>query len=112
MLKTATLTFDRWQVSPVELETVLRQHPDVSDVAVVGVHIDDGLTEAPRAFVVRKAGSATQEELYQYSRERLASFKALSGGVVFVDQIPRTVTGKIQRYRLKSETLSQGTRCP
>lgn len=58
----------------------------------------------PRAFVVRakipQAQELTAEEVYNFSRSRLASYKALDGGVIFVEEIPRTASGKIQRFKL------------
>ncbi|PWY67174.1 acetyl-CoA synthetase-like protein [Aspergillus heteromorphus CBS 117.55] len=93
-----------WQVAPAELEGVLLKHPEIDDAAVIGVTSQDGSTELPRAFVVRAkrgAGSrVTAEEVYQFSRRQLASYKALDGGVVFVEEIPRTASGKIQRFKL------------
>jgi len=94
----------RWQVAPAEIEAVLLQHPGIEDVAVIGVTLDDGVTEAPRAFVKRKMGLAGSRlianEVYMFARKRLASYKALDGGVIFVEDIPRTASGKIQRYKL------------
>ena len=97
-----------WQVSPSEVETVLKQHDQIADVAVAGVLRADGITEVPRAYVVRKIGADAQaltaEAVYHFSRTRLASYKALDGGVVFVGHIPRTASGKVQRFKLKSLT--------
>ena len=97
-----------WQVAPAELEAVLRKHPAVADVAVVGVLRDDGVSEVPRAYIVRDSEvvargptGVTAEEVYSFARERLASYKALDGGIVFVDSIPRTASGKIQKFKLK-----------
>lgn len=91
-------------MAPAELEAVLLKHADIEDVAVTGVTLQDGSTEAPRAFVVRSktpmAGGLTAEEVYMFARRQLASYKALDGGVVFVEEIPRTPSGKIQRFKL------------
>lgn len=63
-------------------------------------------TEVPRAYVVRRTdslgrrSSVAGEDISKFVRTRLASYKALDGGVVFVDDIPRTPSGKIQRFRL------------
>ena len=60
----------------------------------------------PRAFVVRTKGvpanhrQPTEEEIYKFARRQLASYKALDGGVIFVEEIPRTPSGKIQRFKL------------
>ncbi|KAF7720249.1 Uncharacterized protein PECH_003364 [Penicillium ucsense] len=93
-----------WQVAPAELEGVLLGHPGISEVAVTGVDLKDGRGEVPRAFVVRSrdstVGCLTAEEIYNFARRQLASYKALDGGVVFVEEIPRTASGKIQRFKL------------
>jgi fatty-acyl-CoA synthase len=87
-------------ISSVEVEGVLLRHPAVQEVAIVGLpHEKWG--EAPHAFVVLKAGaSATEPELIAYTRERLAHFKA-PHGVTFVQELPKTATGKIQKYVLR-----------
>ncbi|EPS32474.1 hypothetical protein PDE_07434 [Penicillium oxalicum 114-2] len=93
-----------WQVAPAEIEGVLLGHAGIADVAVSGVDLKDGRGEVPRAFVVRSrdpaSGRLTAEEVYEYARRQLASYKALDGGVVFVEEIPRTASGKIQRFKL------------
>ncbi|RAL10593.1 acetyl-CoA synthetase-like protein [Aspergillus homomorphus CBS 101889] len=89
-----------YSVAPAEIEDVLVQHPGIKDAAVLGVHARDGSgTEVPRAFVV-KTTTVTEDEVYGFVAARLARYKALDGGVVFVSAIPRTATGKIQRARL------------
>lgn len=91
-------------MAPAEIEAVLLQHPAICDAAVTGVNLKDGTGEAPRAFVVRARDSSvsrvTAEEVYKFARQRLASYKSLDGGVVFVEEIPRTASGKIQRFKL------------
>lgn len=69
---------------------------------MIGVH-KEGLGEVPRAFVVRSRDSVdrlTGEDVYNFTRQQLARYKALDGGVVFVEEIPRTASGKTQRFRL------------
>ena len=106
--KPQKLTQRSWQVSPSEIETILKQHDQIADAAVAGVLRADGITEVPRAYVVRKIEADTEpltaEAVYHFSRTRLASYKALDGGVVFVGHIPRTASGKVQRFKLKSLT--------
>jgi fatty-acyl-CoA synthase len=87
-------------VSSVEVEGVLLRHPGVQEAAVVGLpHEKWG--EAPHAFVVRCAGSrVTEDELRAFARERLAGFKSPKG-VTFLDELPKTATGKVQKYVLR-----------
>jgi fatty-acyl-CoA synthase len=87
-------------ISSVEVEGVLFRHKAVQEVAVVGLpHEKWG--EAPHAFVVLRPGAAaTEEELRQFARNRLAHFKAPQS-VTFVPELPKTATGKIQKYVLR-----------
>ncbi len=87
-------------ISSVEVEGVLLRHPAVQEVAIVGMpHEKWG--EAPHAFVVLRAGATTTEaELRQFARDNLAHFKAPQW-VSFVKELPKTATGKIQKYVLR-----------
>jgi fatty-acyl-CoA synthase len=87
-------------ISSIEVEGALLRHPAVQEVAVVGLpHEKWG--EAPHAFVVLKAGaSITEEELRLFAREHLAHFKAPKG-ITFLAELPKTATGKIQKYVLR-----------
>src|SRR5579864_4617376 len=89
-------------ISSVEVEGCLLRHPAVQEVAVVGMpHEKWG--EAPCAFVVLKAGqTATDEELRQFARARLAHFK-VPQWFRFVDELPKTATGKIQKFVLRGK---------
>ena len=88
-------------ISSVEVEGVLLRHPAVQEVAIVGLpHPRWG--EAPHAFVVLRSGAAAAEdELREFARAHLAHFKA-PHGVTFVEELPKTATGKIQKYVLRS----------
>jgi len=87
-------------ISSVEVEGALLRHPAVQEAAVVGLP-DEKWGEAPHAFVILKPGAtATPEELRQFTRDRLAHFKA-PHTVTFVDELPKTATGKIQKYVLR-----------
>jgi fatty-acyl-CoA synthase len=87
-------------ISSVEVEGVLLRHPAVQEVAIVGLpHPRWG--EAPHAFVVLRSGaSATEDELREFARAHLAHFKA-PHGVTFIKELPKTATGKIQKYVLR-----------
>ena len=87
-------------ISSVEVEGVLLRHPSVQEVAIVGLP-NPQWGEAPQAFVVLKAGAtSTEEELREFARNRLAHFKA-PHGVTFVSELPKTATGKVQKYVLR-----------
>ena len=90
-------------VSPVEVENALVAHPAVLECGVVGREDHDGLTK-PMAFVVLKENGAASpdlaHELQQFVRERLAEYKR-PRWVEFLPELPKTATGKIQRFRLR-----------
>ena len=87
-------------ISSVEVEGCLLRHPAVQEVAVVGLP-HERWGEAPCAFVVLKAGQkATDQELREFAREKLAHFK-VPQWVTFVDELPKTATGKIQKFVLR-----------
>ncbi len=87
-------------ISSVEVEGTLLRHPAVQEVAIVGLP-DEKWGETPHAFVVLRDGaSATEAELITFVRERLAHFKA-PRGVTLVDELPKTATGKIQKFVLR-----------
>jgi acyl-CoA synthetase (AMP-forming)/AMP-acid ligase II len=92
-------------ISSVELEGVLLRHPAVQEVAVVGMpHEKWG--EAPHAFIVLRPGaSADQAELKQFVRDHLAHFKTPQW-ITFVSELPKTATGKIQKYVLRGRTTA------
>ena len=88
-------------ISSVEVEGVLLRHPAIQEAAIVGLpHEKWG--EAPQAFVVLRDGSsASEEEIIAFARGRLAHFKA-PHGVTFVTELPKTATGKIQKFVLRN----------
>ena len=89
-------------VSPFEVEATLMQHPAVLEAAVIGKEDADGLTKT-KAFVVLKDGSAaTEDELKAFVKERLAPYK-YPRFLEFVGELPKTATGKIQRFRLREK---------
>jgi 4-coumarate--CoA ligase len=91
-----------FQVPPAELEAVLRTHPSVDDVGVVGIP-HPALGEAPKAFVVLKPGQSVKPaEIQEFVAAKVAKHKHLMGGVVFVEEIPKNPSGKILRRVLKN----------
>ena len=87
-------------VSPFEVESALASHPAVLECAVVGVEDKDGLTK-PKAFVVlRGQAKAEPTELQAFVKDRLAPFK-YPRWVELVTELPKTATGKIQRFKLR-----------
>ena len=87
-------------VSPFEVESTLVQHPAILEAAVIGKLGTDGLTKT-KAFVVLKPGqSLTQDEVKAFVKERLAPYK-YPRFVEFLAELPKTATGKIQRFKLR-----------
>jgi benzoate-CoA ligase len=87
-------------VSPFEVEATLVQHPAVLEAAVIGVPDTEGLTKT-KAFVVLKDGAQADEaELKAFVKDRLAPYK-YPRSIEFVSELPKTATGKIQRFRLR-----------
>ena len=88
------------QVAPAELEGTLLSHPEITDAAVVGV-ADEWAGEVPKAFVVCKSSDVSEIEVQEFMSLKVAKHKQLKGGVVFVDAIPKSPSGKILRRLLK-----------
>ncbi|KAL2065067.1 hypothetical protein VTL71DRAFT_4207 [Oculimacula yallundae] len=102
-----------FQVAPPELETVLLSHPHIIDAAVIGIkHPTEADVELPRAYVIRRdtpEGAALDEEaVKKHCGERLAKFKELTGGVKFVDAIPKNASGKILKRVLRDLAKDEG----
>ena len=94
-------------VSPFEVEATLVQHPAVLEAAVIGKEDEDGLTKT-KAFVVLKPGQHTDEpQLKAFVKERLAPYK-YPRYIEFVNELPKTATGKIQRFRLRERERAAG----
>jgi len=97
-------------ISTVEVEQAVLAHDAVVDAAVIGVP-DEKWGERPKAFVVLKAGATTTEdELLDHVRARIARYKA-PREIEFVDELPKTSTGKTQKFALREkEWVSQTSR--
>jgi benzoate-CoA ligase len=89
-------------VSPIEIESVLLEHPAVAESAVVGIGVE-GFTKI-KAFVITKGdvkdGDALVAQLQEHCKTRLQRFQ-YPHLIEFVSELPKTVTGKIQRYKLR-----------
>jgi len=89
-------------VSPFEVEATLMQHPAVLESAVIGVQDGEGLTKT-KAYVVLKQGQHVDAQALQaFVKERLAAYK-YPRFIEFIDELPKTATGKIQRFRLREK---------
>jgi len=94
-------------VSPFEVEATLMQHPAVLECAVIGKDDAEGLTKT-KAFVVLKAGQRSDEaELKAFVKDRLAPYK-YPRFIEFIDELPKTATGKIQRFKLRERDAAPG----
>jgi benzoate-CoA ligase len=94
-------------VSPFEVEATLVQHPSVLEAAVIGAPDADGLVKT-KAFVVLKPGaSAGEGELQRFVKDRLAPYK-YPRSIAFIAELPKTATGKIQRFRLREREAGGG----
>jgi benzoate-CoA ligase len=101
-------------VSPAEVEAALIAHEDVLEAAVVGAPDQDGLIK-PKAFVVAKPGIRTNDELawalQRHAETMLAPFKC-PRWIAFLDELPKTATGKIQRFKLREAPPPISTSVP
>jgi benzoate-CoA ligase len=98
-------------VSPIEIESVLTEHPSVLEVAVVFRPDNDGL-EKPAACVVLRngdGGPALAEELLNFVLKRLPVFKR-PHWIEFLPELPKTATGKVQRYKLRGGQAVEGSK--
>ena len=87
-------------VSSIEVEDCLYRHPDVTDVAVIGVP-DHKWGETVKALVVLRSGATcSEQDIIDFTRERIAHFKCPTS-LEFRDSLPRTATGKLQKFRLR-----------
>lgn len=100
------IKYKGYQVPPAELESVLLSHPDIADAACSGVIRSDG-EEIPKAYVVLKAGKqVSEDEIIDYVADRVAPYKKVRA-VEFLEEIPKSATGKILRKDLKAMELAR-----
>ncbi|KAH4204089.1 hypothetical protein HBH69_001220 [Parastagonospora nodorum] len=108
------IKYKGFQVPPAELEGKLMENELVDDVAVIGVNDEHQHTEVPRAYIVAaqdkraNVGEAEALAIVDWMNKKVASHKRLRGGIVFVDEIPKSASGKILR-RLLKERVKQDT---
>ncbi|KAL7417364.1 hypothetical protein BDY24DRAFT_374655 [Mrakia frigida] len=110
------IKYNGHQVAPAELEALLLIHERVADVGVIGVWKEEEKSEVPRAYIVMKPNTSLEEEtdasssqikmdlakdVEEWVRERVAPHKFLRGGVVVIEQIPKSPSGKILRRQLR-----------
>jgi benzoate-CoA ligase len=87
-------------VSPFEVEATLVQHPAVLEAAVIGVPDAEGLTRTKAFVVLKPGGQASEADLKAFVKERIAPYK-YPRAIEFVSDLPKTATGKIQRFKLR-----------
>ena len=93
-------------ISTIEVEQALASHPEVLDLAVVGV-ADEKWGERPVAYVIRSSGSSLDaKELISFAREKLAGYK-VPRTIIFPQDLPRTSTGKVQKNVLRAQAIEQ-----
>ena len=86
-------------VYPSEVEAVLRQHPSIKDVAVIGVDVEEWGQVVGAMIVLKDGQSLTTEEIQQFSRQHLAGYK-IPRRVLFRETLPQTASGKVQRRKV------------
>lgn len=105
------IKYKGFQVPPAELEALLLQHPGVVDSGVIGLWDEAQATELPRAYVVAADGSADRttlaKDISSWIAERVAPHKRLRGGVVVIDAIPKSPSGKILRKDLRERAKGE-----
>lgn len=99
------LKYKNNQISPSEIEELINKNPGVSDVSIVGIP-DLIATDLPAAVIVKNENlNVTEEEIYDLVANNLSDCKKLRGGVYFVDQLPMTASGKIQKNKVKEMAI-------
>lgn len=106
------IKYKGFQVPPAELEGLLLSHEAINDVAVIGIYDKEQATELPRAYIAVKSGiesnERTAQEIQTWLQSKVANHKRLRGGIRFVDEIPKSASGKILRRVLKVKAAEEG----
>ncbi|XP_066929646.1 uncharacterized protein [Clytia hemisphaerica] len=101
------IKYKGFQVAPAELEDLLISHENIVDSCVIGVPCERA-GEVPRAYIVKKPGSdLTEDEVKDFVGERFSDHKHLRGGVQFVEQLPKSASGKLLRRVLRDQYLEE-----
>ncbi|KAG1471319.1 hypothetical protein G6F56_002194 [Rhizopus delemar] len=99
------IKFKGYQVAPAELEALLMSHTSIADCCVVGVYESSQATEIPRAYVVLQPSipqnQDTVNEITKFVEANVVNYKRLRGGVRFIEQVPKSPSGKILRRKVK-----------
>lgn len=96
------------QVAPAELESHLITHPLIIDAAVIGVLSPDGSgNEVPRAYIVADKTKISEDQVKEFVKSHLAHYKQLRGGVVYLQAIPKSASGKILRRELRDQAKKE-----
>jgi 4-coumarate--CoA ligase len=99
------IKYKGFQVAPAELEDTLLSHPSITDACVIGIP-DERAGQLPRAYLVlAKDSTVTEDDVNKHMEEYMAPHKQLRGGVVFVESIPKSASGKMLRRVLLKEYL-------
>ncbi|KAG0693955.1 AMP binding protein [Suillus ampliporus] len=107
------IKYKGFQVPPAELESVLLQHPEVADAAVIGIESKEEATELPRAYIVPSRPLTSQETpsfalgVQDWVSRRVAPHKRLRGGVIIIDKVPKSAAGKILRRELRERAKTE-----
>ena len=105
------IKYKGFQVPPAELEGLLLSNPKVDDVAVIGITDEQQHTEIPLAFIVPAKGVArsreVEKEIVDWLNAKVANHKKLRGGIRFIDEVPKSPSGKILRRILKQRLVDE-----
>lgn len=100
--KKEIIKYKNYQISPVEIEAVIEEIPEVLHVCVVGLFDEEMYVDLPTAAIALRDGCVLDKQtVIDLVARKLSDFKKLRGGVYFVDQMPMTVSGKLNRYAIK-----------
>ncbi|OAX43714.1 AMP binding protein [Rhizopogon vinicolor AM-OR11-026] len=107
------IKYKGFQVPPAELESLLLQHPEIADAAVIGIESKEEATELPRAYIVPSRPLSSQEipsfalGVQDWVSQRVAPHKRLRGGIVIIDVVPKSAAGKILRRELRERAKTE-----